>query len=83
MTNTEKLFAIIGPDRFVEVMAALGGKKVYIPKHHLKVGRNDHIIALFSESLKQPGASCQSSYKVAAKDVGLSIRQVQRVVAGS
>ena len=81
MTNTQKLFAIIGPELMVEVMAELGGRKVYIPKHLAMPGRNDHILKLFSESLKQPGASCQSSYKAAAEDVGLSVRQVQRVVA--
>ena len=84
MTDTQLLCKIVGPDILRDLQDQLGGRMVYIPASRFPelMVRNDHIITVYSESLNQ-GSTAMNAYKRAAEETGISVRQVQRVVAAS
>ena len=77
--TTQKLIQVIGQTAAEKLVDHSGGQHIYIPRRIVPPGRDDNIIVLFSESLKQ-GSSCMSAYEKCADQSGLTVRQVQRIV---
>ena len=77
--TSQKLIEIIGQDAAALLVAAAGGQHIYVPRRIVPPDRDDCLIVLFSESLKD-GSSCMSAYKNCADQSGLTVRQIQRIV---
>ena len=83
MTHTSKrILTAIGADAMQMLIDEFAGEKLHIPNTMPHDARDCMILHTFSESLKS-GASCMSSYEDCAEESGLSVRQVQRIVAGA
>ncbi len=77
--TSKTLIDIVGQDAAEKLVASAGGQHIYIPRRIVPTDRDDCIIILFSESLKD-GSTCMSAYEKCADQSGLTVRQIQRIV---
>jgi len=82
MNQAEHILSLIGKDAFQKLVNHYHGQHLYMPHQVPDPTRNNVIITLFSESLND-GATCMSAYQRCAEESGMSLRQVQRIVAAS
>ena len=78
----DRILDAIGDKAMARLCQEFGGSVVYVPHHSPDGERDDNILQLFSDALKE-GASNMTAYGNAATTHGVSVRTVQRIVARS
>ena len=81
MHVSDRILNTIGPEAMNRLCAEFGGDTVYIPHEAPDPDRDQNIIRLYSDTVKD-GASNMTAYATCAHDYGLTTRRVQDIVAG-
>ena len=79
MTESKRLLNCIGEDAMDRLCREFGGTKIYVPKHP---PAKERIVFEFHSARKQTGLTCMAAYQTVAEEYDISVRQVQRIVAG-
>ena len=79
--DSKQLREVLGEAMFRRLVDAMGGQQVYIPREIADPERDERIVIMFSEALKD-GSSTMSAYQQCADNEKLTIRRVQQIVAG-
>ncbi len=81
MHVSDRILNAIGAEAMTALVREFGGDTLYIPNEVPNPDRDQNIIRLFSDTVKD-GASNMTAYATCAHDYSLTTRRVQDIVAG-
>ena len=80
MHVSDRILDAIGTKAMAALVREFGGDTIYVPHEVPNPDRDENIIRLFTDTIKE-GASNMTAYATCAHNYGLTTRRVQGIVA--